>query len=248
MIDFFVEFLLALNKLLFNNLGLTIIVIGVASRLIFYPFFAQSIRYSKAMRDLKPKLDEVKKKHGRDMRRLAAEQSKLFRDHGVSPAAGAISCVSIIVQLAVFILLFQSLNRVIASGVETDFLLWDLSQPNAYKIQGIPVALPGALVISTAILSFVQAKMIAPAGTESTLGKKQKIGKENKSSPADALSSAQGLMTYYIPLIILFFGTRFPAGLALYWLVSTIFGIIQQYMIAGPGGLKLWLTRLLPAK
>jgi YidC/Oxa1 family membrane protein insertase len=245
MIELFVQILLGLNKILFNNLGLTIIVIGVLSRLIFYPFFAQSIRYSKAMRDLKPKLDAVKKKYGKDMRRLASEQSKLFRDHGVSPAAGAVSCLSIIVQLAVFILLFQSLNRVIASGVDTNFLLWDLSEPNAYKIQGIPIPLPGVLVVLTAILSFVQAKMTAPAGTETDSNKKNV---DKKPSPGDALSSAQGLMTYYIPLIILFFGTRFPAGLALYWLVSTIFGIIQQYLIAGPGGMKTWLAKFLPAK
>lgn len=248
MIDPFVEALLALNRILFNNLGLTIIVIGVASRLIFYPFFAQSIRYSKAMRELKPKLDEAKKKYGSDMRKMATEQSKLFREHGVSPAAGAISCVSIIVQIGVFILLFQSLNRVIASGVETDFLMWNLSQPNAYQLQGIPVPLPGALVVLTAILSFLQAKMTVPAGAEGTPDKKQKKGKENKSSTGDALSSVQGMMTYYIPLIILFFGTRFPAGLALYWLVSTTFGIIQQYLIGGPGGLKPWLTKLRPAK
>jgi len=57
MIDLFVQVILNLNSLLFNNLGLTVIVIGLLSRAVFYPFFANSIRYSKAMRDLKPKLD-----------------------------------------------------------------------------------------------------------------------------------------------------------------------------------------------
>src|SRR4030066_935535 len=140
MIELFSEVILSLNRVLFGNLGLTILVVGVVSRLIFYPFFAQSIRYTKLMRDLKPKLDEVKKRHGHDMRRHAAEQSRLFKEHGVSPAAGAVSCLSIIVQLGVFLLLFQSLNRIIASGIETNFLIWDLAKPDAYKISSIPLA------------------------------------------------------------------------------------------------------------
>ncbi|HEX7455866.1 MAG TPA: YidC/Oxa1 family membrane protein insertase [Candidatus Nanoarchaeia archaeon] len=244
MIDIFARFLLALNELLFNNLGLTIIVIGVASRLIFYPFFAQSIRYTKAMRDLKPKLDELKKKYGHDMRRSASEQSRLFRDHGLSPAAGAVSCISMIVQLVVFILLFQSLSRVIASGVDTSFLFWDLGQPDAYKILDLPFPVPGILVFLTAALSFVQSKMVMSAQPTKAEVKQQSSKKESKPDLGDALSSTQGLMTYYIPIIILIFGARFSAGLALYWLISTVFGIIQQYLIAGPGGLKPWLAKL----
>lgn len=236
MIDLFVELILNLNSILFDNLGLTIIVISIVSRALFYPFYANSIRYSKAMQDIKPEMDSLKKKHGKDMKRLAEEQSKLFKKAGVNPAAGALGCVSILVQIGVFFLLFQSLNKVVDSGVDTHFLFWDLSLPNVFHITGIPFAIPGILLISTAIVTFIQSKMMAPA--------KPAKPKEGKGDFTDALAASQGQLIYFIPIIILISGVRFPAALALYWLVSTLFGIIQQYRITGLGGLEPWLKKI----
>ncbi|MDP2720577.1 MAG: YidC/Oxa1 family membrane protein insertase [bacterium] len=243
MIAPFVNLFLFINKLLLNNLGLTIIVIGVVSRAIFYPFFANSIRYSKAMRDLKPQLDAVKKKHAGDMRKQASEQSRLFKEAGVSPAASLIGCLSMIVQIVVFILLFQAITRVIGSGVETHFLVWDLAKPDAYKITGLPLDVPGILVVLTAVLSFIQSKMLMAPPTQ-TVGIKGSRKEPEKGSISDALSATQSQTAYIIPIVILISGTHFAAGLALYWLVSTIFGIIQQYYIGGTGGLEPWLVKL----
>ncbi|OGY22471.1 MAG: hypothetical protein A2113_01705 [Candidatus Woykebacteria bacterium GWA1_44_8] len=240
MIDFFVQLLLLLNKALFNNLGLTIIFIGVISRAVFHPFLASSLRYTKAMRDLKPRLDEAKTKHGGDMRRLAAEQSRLFREAGINPASGAFSCFGFIIQAGVFILLFQSLNKIIASGVETHFLFWELDKPDTWQIKGLEIALPGVLVILTAILTFVQSKMLLPPSTSKPAPGKRG---EDKGGFSEALVASQSQMAYLTPLLILVIGVRFASGLSLYWLVSTFFGIIQQYAISGAGGLNLWLLK-----
>src|SRR4030067_1956871 len=238
MIELFSEGILSLNRVLFGNLGLTILVVGVVSRLIFYPFFAQSIRYTKLMRDLKTKLDEVKKKHGHDMRKPAQEQSRLFKEHGVSPSAGALSCLSIIVQLGVFILLFQSLSRIIASGIGTNFLLWDLAKPDAYRIGSIPFAIPRILVLATAVLSFAQTKMIQPESSTSLEKKGANQKKEGRSDFAEALSGTQSQMAYIIPVIILISGTHFAAGLALYWLRRNAFRIIQHIKSTCPQRFK----------
>lgn len=242
MIDLFVQIILNLNSLLFGNLGLTIIVIGVLSRAVFYPFFANSIRYSKAMREIKPKLDEIKKKHKGNMKKQAAEQSRIFKEAGISPAAGAIGCISIIIQIGVFFLLFQSLRRVVDVGVDTEFLIWDLAKPDVYRIEGIPLPVPGILIVMTSLFAFIQSKMLAPAHPEPKKAKKQSGGL------SDALASTQSQMMYFIPVIILISGTQFAAALALYWFVSTAFGIIQQYNIAGAGGLEPWLKKIHPAK
>lgn len=246
MIDIFVQLVLGLNKILFNNLGLTIIVIGVASRAIFHPFLAQNLRYSKAMRELKPRLDEIKRKHGADMRRVASEQSRLFREAGVGPAAGAVGCLSMLVQLVVFILLFQSLTKVIASGVETDFLFWNLAKPDTFKVAWFPTAVPGLLVLLTAVFSFIQTKMVVPAGSPKTQSSKK--GAEQKPDLAEALAASQGQMAYFMPVIIIIWGIKFAAGLILYWLISTLFAIIQQYAVSGAGGLKPWLEKLSPTR
>src|SRR4030065_1333437 len=118
MINFFVQLLLLLNKVLFNNLGLTIIVIGVLTRLVVVPLFKAQLKHTKVMSDLKPKLDEIKKKYKGDQRRQLAEQSKLLKSHGANPLGG---CLPIIVQTAVFILLYQVLFRLLKMNVNTQF-------------------------------------------------------------------------------------------------------------------------------
>jgi len=236
MIDFFVEGLLSINKLLFNNLGLTIIFVGVASRLAFHPLIISSLRYSKAARDLKPKLDEIKRRHGKDVRKMADEQSKAFKDAGVNPAAGALGCLSLVVQLGVFFILFRALLHVIGSDINTGFLIWDLAQKDIYPFSGLPLPVPGFLITATAVLSLVQSKMMTPEESD-------KKGKDDKGD-LTSMFALQGPMVFMFPLIILISGTQFPAGLVLYWLVITIFGIIQQYQAVGIGGLRPWLKKL----
>ena len=73
---------------------------------------------------------------------------------------------------------------------------------------------------------------------------KKPLKKDDKPGFADALSGTQGQMAYIIPIVILVSGSHFPAGLVIYWFVSTAFGIIQQYNIAGLGGLEPWLKKI----
>ena len=236
MFDFFVNLIADLNNII-GNLGITILFIGVLSRLLFYPFTKSSIKQSQKMREMKPKLDELKIKHKGDKRKLGEAQAKLYKEHGVS-AAG---CLGPIVQLVIAIVLFQVLIRFLNTDVDTNFLIWDLAKPDSYEVANIPFKIPGVLVIVTAIATFIQSKMMLP---EPVHGYKSDTPKEKqeKQGLADALSASQGQMVYLFPFLILFTGTLFPSGLALYWTVSTLIGIIQQYYIMGWGGLKPWVN------
>ena len=217
---------------------MTIIVVGILSRAVFHPFIISSLRYNKALRDLKPQLDSIKKKYGKDIRKVSEEQSKLFRASGVHPAAGAISCLSTITQIVVFIILYQALIKVISSGVQTSFLLWNLANPDVYHIQGVPIPIPGLLVILSAFGTLIQSQMLTPET------KKAPPKKGEKGDISDDLMAWQQQTMFIFPIIILLIGLRFPAGLVLYWAISTLYGIIQQYQASGLGGLKLWLASL----
>jgi len=234
MIDPFVNVVTQLNNLM-GNLGATIILIALVSRIIFYPLTKSSIKQSQKMRDMKPKLDELKKKYGNDRKKMAEEQAKLYRESGVN-AAG---CLAPLVQLVIAVVLFQVLLRFLNSGIDTKFLVWDLAKPDVYDIEGLFFKIPGILVVATALATFIQSKMMQPAASENV--PKNSAQKQDFS---DVLSQSQGQLVYMFPLIILFTGTIFPAGLALFWTVSTIIAIIQQYQIAGLGGLEPWLKRM----
>ena len=216
MINFFVDIILFLNKILFNNLGLTIIVLGTLTRLAFWPLFKSQMKHTKAMTDLKPKLDELKRRFKGDQKKQLEEQSKLFKSHGINPLGG---CLPTIVQFAVIILLYQVLFRLFKMNVNTSFLIWNLSKPDVFKIASISFPIPGVLVILTAIATFYQAKMMMP---------KPQVVKSESSDPMTMMSTQ---MAYLAPLMVLIFGTTFPSGLALYWTITTSLTIIQQYYL-----------------
>lgn len=236
----FVKLLIDLTHLFGGSLGLTITFIGVVSRVIFYPFLKSSLKQNQIMKELKPKLDEVKRKHGHDKQKHAAEQARIYKEAGFNPAAG---CLAPLVQLVVAVILFNALRSLISSGVSTHFLIWDLAKPDTYTVKGFPFALPGILVILTGIATLFQSKMMLPEPVHQEKNDSKKEVKE-KEDLADALASSQGQLVYLFPFIILFTGRLFPSGLALYWLISTVVGLVQQYYISGWGGLKPWLRFL----
>lgn len=240
MINFFVEIFIALYNILFHNLGLTIIVIAVGSRLLFWPLSRTSLQHNKKMQDIQPKLNELKKKHKDDRKRLSEEQMKLFKEHGINPAAG---CLPLIVQIVVVLFLYQVVGGLLKHGLNTQFLFWNLANPDVFKVTGIPFAVPGALILVTALATLIQSKMMLPNPVPVNKEDKPKEA-EQKQDFSQAMQNAQGQMLFLTPLLIAFAGTTLPAGLGLYWLVSTVLGIIQQYKVAGPGGLQSWLKKL----
>ena len=238
--DIFVNLLSSLTKLFGGNLGLTIIFVGVVSRIVFYPLLKSSLKQSKVLKELKPKLDAVKKKYPNDRSKQASEQARIYREAGFNPAA---SCISPLIQLVLAIILFNALSKLIHSGIDTNFIWFDLVKPDTFKISAIPFDLPGVLVVLTAFATLIQSKMMLPEPIpeEKNDTKEERKDKEDLST---ALTSSQGQLVYLLPLIILWSGTRFPAGLALYWLVSTLVGIYQQYTITGLGGIHSWLRMI----
>ncbi len=243
--NIFIDLLLSLTKLFGGQLGITIVFIGVVSRLVFYPFLKSSLKQNQILKELKPKLDEVKRKHGHNKTRHAEEQAKLYKEAGFNPAAG---CLAPIVQLVVAIILFNALRSLIdTKGINTSFLIWDLRLPDllgeSFKMEGLLSQFPGVLVILTAIATLFQSKMMLPEPVP--FEKNDSVKEvEKKEGLSEALQASQGQFVYLFPLMILFTGRLFPSGLALYWLVSTIVGLVQQYYISGWGGLKPWVKFL----
>ncbi|OGY25321.1 MAG: hypothetical protein A2864_02525 [Candidatus Woykebacteria bacterium RIFCSPHIGHO2_01_FULL_39_12] len=214
-----------LYSVLFQNLGLAIIGLTVLIRILITPISIRAVRSSKKLQDLQPKLTEIKNKHASDKKRQAEEQMKLYQTHGVNPASG---CLLNIPQLLFVFALFGILNSKISGlGFNTGFLWLDLAKPDPLFI--FPV-LAGA---SQLILS----RMMMPSvGSQKT--------SNQKDSANDLATSMQSQMMYIFPLMTTFFSTRFPSGVVLMWIIFTIFSIIQQYMVAGLGGLEKWVAML----
>src|SRR4030067_558429 len=110
-----VNILVILTKVLFNNLGLTIIVLTIAIRAAMYPLTRVQLTSSKKMQELQPKLAEIQKKYAKDRQRLAKEQMTLYKEAGINPAGCLLPMFS---QMPIWLALYQSIVRVLATGPE----------------------------------------------------------------------------------------------------------------------------------
>ncbi len=227
-----------------SPLGFSIIGLTIVIRLILYPLISAQLRASKKMQAIAPHLSDLKQKHKGDSKRIQAETMKLYKEHGVNPAAG---CLPTLIQLPVIWGLYNVLNSIVKlhpdklvnyiNGIVISPLklnqAWDTSffgiplghsPSQLMKTLGVAVIL---IPVVTGALQFLQSKMIfAP--------KPGVKGKKND----DFASAFQSQSTYIFPVMIAFFSFSLPLGLSLYWNTFTVFGIIQQYKIAGLGGLE----------
>jgi len=214
----------------FGIIGLTLVI-----KLVTLPLAVRQVQSSKRMQAVQPQLQALQKKYAGQKERLAQEQMKLYKQAGVNPLGG---CLPSLVQLPIWIGLYQALNSLAHAGSLTGGFLWlsDLSFPNPQvgtswlwppnaanlNFQGWGVTI-GYLVlpILTVVTQVVTQKLMTPPS-----------GDQSQS----AMNSAMMLM----PFMFGFFALTFPSGLALYWVTSNLFTMAQQYLLGG--------KPLLPAK
>lgn len=234
--NIFLQLLIFFYNLFGGDLGLAIIAVTVLIKLILLPLIVPSLKSAKKMQDLKPHLDKLKTKYS-DKTQLQQAQMDLYREHGINPAAG---CLPQIVQIVILIALYRVFIDFIGKGVvggqavNPNFLYLDLGKKDPYYI--LPI-LAGATQL---IFSFMM-----QSGLEAHVKNPKK--KQEKKKEADSLEMAQSMqsqMLYMMPLMTVIISLNFQSGLVLYWVISTLFSIIQQYFFSGWGGLAPYLTRL----
>ena len=240
-----------------SALGFSIIILTVLIRILVWPFMSSQIKATKKMADLKPHLDELKKKHKDDKKALASAQMALYKEHGVNPAGG---CLPALIQIPVFIALYQAIINILPVGgninhinsllyfpqfklpstLNPNFLGLNLGvKPADFGKEGILLLL---IPLVTAALTFVQSKMAMPKPVKRYPSDSPKEVKE-KEGMEESMSQVQSQMVYLMPIMIGYFAFSFPIGLAIYWNTYTILGIIQQYKISGWGGLEEYYGR-----
>lgn len=233
------------HPLTFAIVGLTILV-----RLVLFPLFSAQIKSSTKMQKLTPEISRVKEKYKGDNKMIQQETMKLYKEHGVNPVAG---CLPVLFQLPLIFILYSVLidavkdpllvttriNEVIkvdllklTTPIDQSFFFFPLGQTPAQLLSSI-----GPLIflipVLTGLFQLVQSKMMFPKRDDSLPKAKD-----------DFASIFQSQATYIFPVMIGAFSFTFPVGLSLYWNTFTIFGIIQQYLISGLGGLEPWIQKI----
>lgn len=209
-----------------GNYGLSIIVFTLLVKIVLIPLSISQIRSTKNMQVIQPKLQELQKRYKNDKETLQIKTMELYKEYKVNPVGG---CLPMLVQLPILFGLFRALrepatyvfaaNPALAEVAQNTAFLWvkNLSLPdtlaNVFAGPAIMATLPGLLPIIAAITTYVQMATMSPASG-------------NDSSQPNSMKTMQ----YVMPFMILFMGRTLSGGLMIYWTVSNVFQMAQQYL------------------
>lgn len=221
-------------------LGFAIIILTVIIRGLFNPFFKSQMQMSKKMADIKPQLDQLTAKHKNDKKQLQQEQLKLYQQAGINPASG---CLFMIVQIPVFIALYQALSKLLVKDggkivTEINNILYSkiinitsidpwffgLNLASTPKQGGHFLYLLVPLV--TGLLQYLQAQSMTPAASTPPAAIVTKDGVK-KEETGDFQKAMNTQMKYLFPIMIGWFSYSLPIGLSIYWNVFSLFSIVQ---------------------
>lgn len=232
-------------------LGFAVIGLTIVIRLILYPLMHAQLKSAKKMQNLKPHMDAINVKHKGDKAALQQAQLALYKEHGVNPAAG---CLPLLIQMPVLIALYNVFYQVLNNG-NIDKVLTDLNavayaswlhvqtldltffginlglKPSAWQSSGWWLL---SVPIITGLLQWWQSKLMMPQpSATANNATKQQIDKkkDEEKKPEDTAMEMQKQMMIITPIMFGYFAFQFPLGLALYWNVFGLFGIMQQLKV-----------------
>jgi len=221
--------LLFLYSLLWRNFGLSIIVFTVLVRLLTLPMTMKQMRSAKKSQEMQPKLQELQKKFKDNKEKLAEEQMKLYKEAGINP----LGCLGpMVIQMPIWIGLYQSINNALPYNplqllnlarhvyiqypslsslvpLNAKFLWLDLGRADPYYI----------LPIMVVVTMWLQQKMMAAPATD-----------------PDQQAMSQS-MQITMPLMFGMITFQAASGLGLYFVVTNVVQIIQNYFVSGWGSL-----------
>jgi YidC/Oxa1 family membrane protein insertase len=196
------------------DIGIAIILITVFVRLLLIPSFHKSLKHQHALQKLQPKMAEIREKYKDDKERQAKALMELYSAHKVNPLG---ACLPLLIQLPILIALYQVF----------------IQSLNGNGLMGIYPFIQAPEQISPMFLNIINLSeknviLAALAGIFQYLqGRMHQMPTGGKDSTA-AIMSFQ--MLYVFPIFTFILGAQvLPAGLMLYWIATTLFGIGQHY-------------------
>jgi YidC/Oxa1 family membrane protein insertase len=209
-----------------GSAGLAIILFTIVVRTVLLPLGIMQAKSQKAMFALQPQIKELQKKYGSDRQKMSQEQMRLYRESGVNPLAG---CLPMALQMPIWFALYSALIT-----LANDFPLF---QQSFLWVENLALpSMPGPdprtwplviLPILTAATQFVVQKM-------STM------------PSADPQQQQMNQMMQFMPLMFLVFSFQVASGLTLYWVISNIYSIVQQYFTVGWGSMPFLGAKIVP--
>jgi len=205
------------NTIAFHDLGFAIIFLTILVRLILFPLFHKSMRTQTIMQELQPKVKKIQDEHKHDLKKQSETMMALYREHNVNPFSGFLL---LIVQLPLLIALYRIFGSKFDPKIFAELYSFVQVPANFHQsfLGLINLGSKNMIIVAlAAIAQYFQGK----------LGLRE-LGKGSEANPA---AGAARTMVFVGPAITLIFLMYLPAAVALYWLTTSAFTIIQQIII-----------------
>lgn len=192
---------------LVGDWGLAIIIVTLIIRAILFPLQRKQLKSSFDMQQVQPKLQEIQTLYAGDQQKIQEETMKIYQETGFNPLAG---CLPMLIQMPIFIILFQVLRWKIPAGASFYNILPNLAFTvgDAWN-NGVMFAVP-YIIQMLLFIGFSVAPMILQYRQQ----------EQNKSQT--------GMMLGIMGIMFIWMGFVSPAGVMLYWALSSAFGFVQQ--------------------
>ena len=218
--------LVLLYYYLLADFGIAIIAFTLLVRMVMIPLTVKQSRQIKAMSALQPLMKEIQDKHKGDRQRASQETMKLYREHGVNP----LGCLGpMFIQFPIWIGLYQSIIQTVPSNPES---LVGLSR---HLYEWLP-QVNGVIPIDSTFLWMDLARpdptpFVMPILVGASMWVMQKM--TTMPTADERQASTNRMMLWMMPAMFGFFTLNFPSGLALYWVVSNVVGLVIQGFVTG---------------
>jgi len=215
-----------------HDVGVAIICLTVIIKLVLFPFSYKSIKSQKSLRDIQPKIDALKKKYQNKKEEMAKAMMELYKREKVSPFS---SCLPTLIQLPFLFAVYQVFQKGLKSA-SLDFLYPFVHNPgplNPLSLGIMDLSKPNwVLAFLAAISQYWASKMMV------TQNPPKEVAKSPGAKDESMTAMMNKQMLYMMPVFTFIIGISLPGGLALYWLITTLLMIGQQYWVFGKDAKK----------
>ncbi len=213
--------LVSLTGLLWGNIGLAVIFTTILIKLLLLPFSYAQTKSQIAIKKIQPHIDEIKK-NTPDKTEQTKKIMELYKEHNTNPLSG---CLPLIIQLPIIIALYQ----VFLQGVSVDpsilYSFVHAPEQISHMFLGVDMTSKSIIIALIAgITQFIQLKL-SPSMQDSA----EKT--ENADMSTEMMANMQKTMKFSLPVMITVFAAVVPAAVALYWVVTNLFQIAQEWWI-----------------
>ncbi len=220
-----------------GDFGVAIIAVTLLIKFALIPLSKKQIESQKRMQEIQPELKKIQQKYKNDKEKQTRKVMEFYKKNNVNPFMG---CLPMIVQIVFLIAIYRVIINISNAGLtvnEADLYSFvkNPGEINSWFLGVVDLSKPSLLIaVLAAGAQFWQTKMMLLKNNKKKEDEEKKSKGKKKDDKQDAPDFAQIMnkqMVVLGPMMTLFIGVKFAAGLAIYWLVSTLFMVFQQIYI-----------------